>query len=174
MTQKKMIFSLLSILLIFSCGSSGKQSKSTAIAESDSISEGNNLLSMKINGVEWKSDNEIFGAFHPKGYNNAIIISGSKGKNDKDEQSFNLNLYNTSGPGTFDIKDGNTDLNVVQLANLSADNYLCGSMMGFDMKVVVTKASSKPDHIEATFQGKLTCSSGEILNITEGKFYYKE
>lgn len=174
MTQKKMIFSLLSIILIFSCGNSSKHSKPTTIAESDSISEGNNLLSMKINGVEWKSDNEIFGAFHPKGYNNAIIISGSKGKNDKDEQSFNLNLFNTNGPGTFDIKNGNTDLNVVQLANLSAENYLCGSMMGFEMKVIVTKASSNPEQIEATFQGKLTCSSGEILDITEGKFYYKE
>lgn len=85
-----------------------------------------------------------------------------------------MNLYNTSGPGVFHIKDGNTDFNVVQLANLTVENALCGSMMGFDMKVTVTKASTIPDIIEATFEGQMTCGNGEILNITNGKFYYHE
>ena len=174
MAQKHLIFNILAVLLIVSCGNSGSQSKSATIAENITNTDTKNYLSMKVNGAEWIADNEVFGAYHPKGYNNAVIISGSKGIKDKEEQTFNLNLYNTNGPSTFDIKDGNADLNVVQLGNLAAENYLCGSMMGFDMKVIVIKASKNPDIIEATFQGKLTCSSGEILNITEGKFYYKE
>jgi len=129
---------------------------------------------MKINGKDWIADNDIFGAIHPKGYNNAIIIAGGKGKKDKNEQTFNINLYNTNGPGTFNFANGNKDLNVAQLGNLSADNYLCGSMMGFDIKVIVTKASSNPDIVEATFEGKMTCPSGETLHITDGNFYYHE
>lgn len=157
---------------VFSCSNSSKSTPSTTV--SDSNSNNKNYLSMKINGKDWIADNEIFAAFHPKGYNNAIIIAGNKGKKDKDQQAFNLNLFNTNGPATFNIKDGNKDFNVVQFGALSAENYLCGSMMGFDMKVIVTKASSTPDIIEATFEGKMTCSSGEILNITNGKFYYHE
>ena len=39
-----------------------------------------NYLSMKINGVEWKADHGVFGAFHPQGYNKVIIIAGDAGK----------------------------------------------------------------------------------------------
>jgi hypothetical protein len=155
---------LLAILLaVYGCGNSQKPTDISLKTES-SI-KGKNYLSMKINGKDWIADNDIFGAFHPKGYYKAIIIAGSKGKKDKNEQTFNINLYNTNG---------NNDLNVAQLGNLSADNYLCGSMMGFEMKVNVTKASSIPDIVEATFEGKMTCPSGETLIITEGTFYYHE
>ena len=163
---------VLLVSTVFSCSNSSKSTPSTPAPDSDANNK--NYLTMKINGQDWIADNEIFAAFHPKGYNNAIIIAGNKGKKDKDQQSFNLNLFNTNGPATFNIKDGNKDFNVVQFGALSADNYLCGSMMGFDMKVIVTKASGTPDIVEATFEGKMTCSSGEILNITNGKFYYHE
>ena len=159
-------------LTVISCSNSHKSTANNQNMEISSIGE--NYLTMKINGVGWTADNDIFGAFHPKGYDKAIIIAGSKGKKDKNEQTFNINLYNTNGPGTFNFVNGNKDFNVAQLANLSADNYLCGSMLGFDMKVVVTKASTGPDIIEASFEGKMTCSSGEVLNITNGKFYYHE
>lgn len=163
---------VLLVSTVFSCSNSSKSTPSTPAADSDANNK--NYLTMKINGKDWIADNEIWGAYHPKGYNNAIIIAGNKGKKDKDQQSFNLNLFNTNGPATFNIKDGNKDFNVVQFGALSAENYLCGSMMGFDMKVIVTKASGIPDIVEATFEGKMTCSSGEILNITNGKFYYHE
>lgn len=168
----KFIFFITIILLACS-----NQKDKTSIPPDDqatTLSIGKNYLTLKINGKDWIADNNIWGAYHPKGYNKAIIISGSKGKKDKNEQPFNLNLYNTSGPGVFHIKDGNTDFNVVQLANLTVENALCGSMMGFDMKVTVTKASTIPDIIEATFEGQMTCGNGEILNITNGKFYYHE
>lgn len=168
-----MITYILSLFLFLACGNKEKQSIDFTVVE-DKSSKEKNHLTMKINGVDWTADNDIFGAFHPKGYDRAIIIAGSKGKKDKNEQTFNINLYKTSGPGTFNFVNGNKEMNVAQLGNLSAENYVCGSMMGFDMKVIVTKASSMPDMVEATFEGKMTCPTGEILTITEGKFYYQE
>jgi len=170
----KMKFIFFITIILLACANQKDKTSIPPDDQATTLSIGKNYLTLKINGVDWTADNDIFGAFHPKGYNNAIIIAGSKGKKDKNEQTLNINLYNTSGPGTFNIVDGNKDFNVAQLGNLTADNYLCGSIMGFDMKVIVTKASSTPDIVEATFEGKMTCSSGEILNITNGKFYYHE
>ena len=138
------------------------------------VAAGKNYLSMKVNGVEWKADNEIFGAFHPKAYNKAIIIAGLKGKKGQNEQNFNLNLYNTEGPNTYTFSDGNPDFNVVQFINIAPGNDICGAGMGFKMKVIVTKASGLPNEIEATFEGEMTCGNNEALKITEGKFYYHE
>lgn len=47
-------------------------------------------------------------------------------------------------------------------------------MMGFTMKVNVIKASSAPDVVEATFEGELKGNAGDVLELTEGKFYYHE
>ncbi len=102
------------------------------------------------------------------------MIAGSKGPKNKDEQTFNIHLYNTEGPGTFQIQTGNPDLSVVQLGNLSPANYMYGNVMGFNMKVKVTKASTNPEEIEATFEGELNGNAGDVLQVTEGKFYYHE
>lgn len=162
-------------LLILSCSSKNEPTatgETTAQASTASTKE--NHLSLKINGVEWVADHDIFGAFHPKGYNKAIIIAGSKGPKDKNEQAFNINIYNTDGPGIFSFKDGNPELSVAQMGNWSPDKFICGSMMGFDMRVKVTTASTKPDVVEATFEGELTCNTGEVMKVTDGRFYYHE
>ena len=175
MNNKLLLLASLLLLQILACGSKPQQENSAATpATITEPAPAGNRLSMKINGVEWKADNEIFGAFHPKGYNKAIIIAGSKGPKNKDEQPFNINLYNVNGPGTYQIQTRNPDLNVAQLANLSPQNYLYGSMMGFNLKVVITKASTGPDEIEATFEGEMTGNAGDVLKFTEGSFYYHE
>lgn len=133
-----------------------------------------NHLSMKINDKEWVADRELFGAFHPSGYNKAILMAGSKGPKNKDEQTFNLNLFNVDRPGTYNIKTGNTDLSVVQLANLSPENFMYGSLMGFDLKVTVTKAGKDPTVIEATFEGTLSGNASDALKVTAGRFIYHE
>lgn len=162
-------------LFILSCGSRNEpMATGQTTAQASTASTKENHLSLKINGVEWVADHDVFGAFHPKGYNKAILIAGSKGPKDATEQAFNLNIYNTDGPGTFNFKQGNPDLSVAQMGNWNADNFICGSMMGHDMKVKVITASTKPDVIEATFEGELTCNTGQILKVTEGKFYYHE
>jgi len=157
--------------LFFACGT--KNSPDVAASASKN-NGGSNYLSMKINGVEWKADHDISGAFHPKGYNKLIMIAGAKGPKSAGEQTFNINIYNTEGPGIFQFKDGNTDLSVAQLANLTPDKFLYGSMMGFDMKVVVKTATTKPDVVDATFEGTMTSNAGDVIKITEGKFYYHE
>ncbi len=175
MNHKFLFFTALFALLIVACSSKNEPSatgETTAQATTASAKE--NHLSLKINGVEWVADHDVFGAFHPKGYNKAIIIAGSKGPKNKDEQAFNLNIYNTDGPGTFNFQHGNPDLSVAQMGNWNADNFICGSMMGHNMRVKVITASTKPDMIEATFEGELTCNTGEVLKVTEGKFYYHE
>lgn len=173
LTEK--IIPIVFLVIISACGGKKGSSKNTVPEKMAEVTNnGSNYLSMKINGVEWKADNEITGAFHPKGYNKAIIIAGSKGANNKDEQTFTITLYNTNGPATFDIKNGNADNNVVQLSNTSPENFLYGSMMGFALNVSVSKAGSNPTEIEATFEGELTGNAGDILKITEGKFYYHE
>ncbi len=174
--MKRTIFFFSTILLLnLACGSKTETAKIAGQPEkAPAQTSSENYLTLKINGVEWKADNNIFGAFHPKGYNKVIMIAGSKGPKNRDEQPFNINLYNTDGPGVFEIQDGNPDLSVAQLANVTPENYLYGSMMGFKMKVTVTKASSNPDEIEATFEGELNGNAGDVLKITEGKFYYHE
>lgn len=175
MGTKTFLLSFLILLFFASCNNNtiAGDKKDTANEEPATSSSGNHL-SMKINGVEWRADNEITGSFHPEGYNKAIIIAGSKGVNNKDEQAFTINLYNTNGPGVFDIKDGNTDKNVVQLTNVSPEHFMYGSMMGFSMKVTVTKASSNPTVVEASFEGELTGNASDKIKITDGKFYYHE
>ncbi|MCC6726793.1 MAG: hypothetical protein IT258_19985 [Saprospiraceae bacterium] len=175
MNNRFLFFTGLFTLLILSCSSKNEPTATGETAvQASAGSAKENHLSLKINGVEWVADHDVFGAFHPKGYNKAIIIAGGKGAKDKDEQTFNINIYNTEGPGTYNFKDGNTDLSVAQLANWKPESFLCGSMMGHNMKVKVITASTKPDVIEATFEGELTCNSGEVLKVTDGKFYYHE
>lgn len=173
----KNLFLSANIILIMclACTQGTKTPQTQAVAAS-AVEQptGKNYLSMKINGVEWKADNEIFGAFHPKGYNKAIIIAGLKGKKGHGEQSFNLNLYNTDGPNTYAFSDGNPDFNVAQFMNIAPGNDICGAGMGFKMKAIVTKASGLPNKIEATFEGEMTCGNNEVLKITEGKFYFHE
>lgn len=155
-----------------SCSENKNKIDPAAITEKKKNSA--NYLSMQINGSEWKADNEIDGLFHPNGYDNAVMISGTKGPKDKNEQAFNLTLYNINGPGVFEIKDGNKENSVVQLAGLSEQNYFYGSMLGFNVKVTVTKASSNPTAIEASFEGELMGNAGDKINITNGRFYFHE
>jgi hypothetical protein len=172
-TMKQKLFHLTLTLVIIGFVSCGGQAVSLE-EKTIKSAQGGNHLSMKLNDKEWVADSDLFGAFHPKGYNKAIIISGSKGPKNKDEQAFTLNLFNVEGPGTYHIKKGNADLSVVQLANLSPENFMYGSLMGFDLKVTVTKAMQDPTVIEATFEGSLSGNASDTLKVTAGRFSYRE
>lgn len=133
-----------------------------------------NALSMRIDGTPWIGDHNLFGAFHPTGYERALIIGGSHGPKDRDEQVFTLNLYGIDGPGRYEFKTGNASASVVQIANLSSERYLAGSLLGFDFVVDVRTASHTPTVIEATFSGTLTANDGSQIQISEGQFSYRE
>ena len=86
--MKKLKFLLIFLMSLFawSCersandqaSSSNSSGASTAIVPSSSAAHSKaatqNHLSMKIDGVLWQADSEIFGAFHPKGYDRAIAL----------------------------------------------------------------------------------------------------
>lgn len=165
---KIIIVILLINQLISSCNSGA------ATGPAGISSGGKSMLTMKINGREWTADNDIYGAVHPIGYDKLIMIAGSIGPKNKDEQTFNINIYNAPGPGLYHFITGDKDYRVAQLANLSPENYLYGGILGYDMKVNVTKASSNPTIIEATFEGTLNGNASDVMKITDGKFYYHE
>ena len=165
---------LLFLLLAFTAS---KNKQSNAVKETDTgttPTSSANYLRMKINGQDWIADHELTGIVYPKGYNQAILIGGTRGPKDKHEQAFNINLYNVKGPGTFTFESGNKDNNVVQMGNLSEEHYLYGNVLGFRMRVTITKATKNPVELEATFEGELAGNAGDTLKVTEGKFFYHE
>ncbi|WP_460558193.1 hypothetical protein [Ferruginibacter profundus] len=170
-------YSVLLLLFITTgftrCSAPQAKSGDISAAETAGTSK-HSYLSMKVNGVSWEADHDITGIFHPKGYNNAILISGNKGAKDKTEQTFNLNLYNANGTGRYDIIGGNKDNSEVQLANLSNEHYLYGNVLGFSFHARITKAGNNPTELEAGFEGVLTGNAGDTIKITDGKFYYHE
>lgn len=152
----------------------GAQTVGTTGADGKSTPQSATTLHMHIDGVEWIADNSLFGAVHPNGYDRAVMISGSKGPKDANEQAFNINLYGIDGPGTYFVKSGNANDHVAQISNLSPERYLAGGPMGFDLKVEVARMAATPALIEARFEGTLTASDGVTLSISKGEFRYTE
>ena len=141
---------------------------------------GTNYLAMKINGVEWKSDTKgVFGAFHPTGYNNVTLMSGTVGDGAA-QQAFNISIYRSTGVGEYTFSNVTesvyaVDKSVAQLGNLNAQDYLYGGLLGvYNMKIKITKASKSPAMVEGTFEGTITGVRSDVITITEGKFYYQE
>lgn len=163
---------LLAAIAFVSCSNTTNEN-SANYESKETIAKNVNILSMKLDGKLWEADNEIFGAFHPKGYNKAVIISGSKGPKNKDEVPFNINLYNVDKEGTYTIKTNDPNNSVVQIANMNKDEFLCGSMMGYNLTVILKKCSDNPTIIEASFEGEISCNTDRKIKITEGKFYYQ-
>lgn len=169
---------LMMLLVFLSCGNSQKPSEVTTKTDDN---QGKNFISMKIDGNAWVADHDIFGSFHftEKLGPGLINIAGTKGS-PPDDQPFNINLYNTTGTGEYNVNTGNNAGakmydNVAQLAQWTPTNYLCGgTMQGSHMKINIIRVSKNPQMIEATFSGTMQCVEGNTLNITEGKFYYHE
>lgn|GEM_PF-2690874 len=130
-----------------------------------------NILRMQVDGVAWTADHDVFGAFHPPGHERVLMVAGSYGPKDANEQAFNLNLYRIDAPGRYTVRSGNAEGHVVQFANHSAERYLAGGPFGFDVQVDVVAAS--PERIELRFAGTLTANDGTRLALTDGYFIYR-
>lgn len=155
------------------CDRASSPAASAPAASPPAVTNGNHL-SMRIDGELWQADHDVFGAFHPAGYERALVIAGARGPKDANEQAFNINLYAVNGIGTYTIRNGNNAGSAVQLANYTPDRFLFGSMMGFEFNVDVTSASSNPTVVEATFSGTLTGNDSSVLKISDGRFRYAE
>lgn len=164
---------MLSPLLLAAC-SEPPTTASTGPAPVAATTATTNRLSMRVDGVEWIADHDLFGAFHPPGYNRALLVAGGRGAKDASEQTLNINLFGIDGPGRYAIRSGDPNGNVAQLANYTPERFLAGSMMGYDLVVDVTVAQASPTHIEATFSGTLTGNDSVAMTIEEGRFVYRE
>ena len=132
------------------------------------------LLTLQLDGVTWQADREIWGAVHPPGMGQTVILSGSFGPKDAHEQAFNLNLHAAPQPGTYRLQSATPQIGVVQLANLSQERYLMGNLFGYDVEVELLQMQTNPVRIEARFEGSLVASDGATLKLTAGHFRYSE
>ena len=134
-------------------------------------------LRMTIDGKLWQADREFFAAFHPPGYDRAVLMAASLGPKDRNEQAFNLNLFGVAGPGKYQAS-GNTlsakgvMSSAIQLANLSPTNYLVGGPFGYAIEVELLQADAQT--VEARFHGSMGASDGSTLQISDGYFFYRQ
>ncbi len=174
--MKKLLttLTLFCLVLTIACNNSSKPTENNSAASASAANKTINKLSFKMDGVLWEADNEIMGIFHPKGYNKAVLMGGSKGPKNKDEQMFSLNLYGIEKEGEYTIQTNDPNQSVVQLANISNEEPMCGSLMGYKFKISLKKCANNPTVIEASFEGEITCNTDRVIKITEGVFYYNE
>ena len=134
-----------------------------------------NVLRMRIDGKEWIADHDLYGAVHPTGYDRSILIAGSLGPKDANEQAFNVILNGVDGPGSYHARTGDAARHVAQIANLSPERFLAGGLMlEHDITFDVTRMQASPVVIEARFSGTLTANDGAVLRIEGGEFRYRE
>ena len=164
---------------ITGCGQSPQVSSSVdppeASAGTTAPLSGVNRLRMRVDGIEWSADRDLFGAVHPPGMNSVVLMAGSLGPKDANEQSFNLNLFGIDAPGHYVVEHGNASGSVMQLANVSPERYLIGGLMfeyRFEVELVTMQAN--PVAIEARFKGVLQANDDHRVTISDGEFVYRE
>lgn len=167
----------LAACLLVACGQSTPEAAPTAptraaTAETAAIPQPpeatGNFIRMRVDGVEWAADREIVCMVDPPGMGTLLIVSGSKGPKDADEQAFNLNLTGVSAPGRIQITGSGSTTHVIQLANLDASRFLNGGAMGFDVTVDVVAIRTAPAMVELRFSGTLGSSAGTPVRIEDG------
>lgn len=176
MRAATLLVTVLTALLLSACGNNAAPTATATAEPTQTVAPAPaaNQLSMRIDGVEWRADHDVFGAFHPPGYERALIIAGGRGPKDAGEQLFNLNLFGIDGPGHYAISTGHAAGSVAQFANYTPERFLAGSMMGYDLVIDVHVAQADPALIEATFSGTLTGNDSVVMTIADGRFVYRE
>lgn len=154
-------------------GGSATENRATA-APSSPGRPFTNQLEMRINGSPWRADREIHVSIDPVGMEGAVVIGGSFGPKDKNEQVFSLILQRVEAPGQVRIHSGDLGSGVVQIANLSPERYLIGSILGFDLAVTVETFSNEPVVVDLRFKGQLVDNNGNSVDITDGRLSYRE
>ncbi|MCE3003603.1 MAG: hypothetical protein LW860_13035 [Xanthomonadaceae bacterium] len=162
--------SIAIVLLLSACGGDPPvpQDRATAAAPAANGEPVGDVVRMKVDGTDWSADRDIFCAIAPPGLGEVVIVSGSRGPKDANEQTFNLNLSGVTGPGPVQLAGGMSTTHAIQLANLDAQRYLNGGALGFDVTVDVLALSRQPAHVELRFAGTLNSSAGAPLRIDDG------
>lgn len=133
-----------------------------------------NSIALRIDGREWRADRAIDVIVDPPGFDRMLMVSGSFGPKDRNEQAFNLNLAGVDGPGRYAIHGGNAVGSAVQLANLDGTRYLIGGSLGADVVVDISRFERAPIVVEGTFSGTMVANDGNALRIEDGRFSFRE
>ena len=133
-----------------------------------------NAISLRVDGREWQADRAIEAMLQPPGFDRMLMVSGSFGPKDRNEQTFNLNLAGVEAPGRYAIKGGNVVGSAIQLANLDPARFLIGGALGSEVVVEVTALQRAPVIVEGRFSGTMTANDGTALRIEDGRFSYRE
>jgi hypothetical protein len=133
-----------------------------------------NQLSMLIDGVEWRFDSELMGGINPISDKPEMLISGSRGSNDASEQTFTVIIHGANAPGTYRVKSGDGSQSNFQISGISAQEFLAGNMMPFDLNVIVTEVGEHPMRLRASFEGSIDTNTGRTLRISRGIINYQE
>lgn len=166
---------LLCLTLLAACQPESMPTPSaTTPSTAATPSKAANHLRMMVDGVNWEADHDIFGAVHPNGYDKAVLVAGSLGPKDGNEQTFNLNLYGIDAPGVISVQTGNPQQHVAQLANQTPERFLSGGPMGFDMQVEIVDMQAAPTRLRVRFAGTLMGNDSRAVKITDGEFSYSE
>lgn len=177
--MKRLIASLLFVLL-FGCEnaqqivSNEQNAAPSVLSETAAIAAQRNQLSMKIDGVEWRFENEIMGGINPISEQPEMLISGSRGTNDASEQTFTVIIRGAAKPGIYRVKSGDASKSNFQLSGLSDSEFLAGNMMPFDLTVTVSDVGADPMRMRASFQGSIQTNTGRTLLISDGLFRFQE
>ncbi len=131
-------------------------------------------LRMQIDGQAWLATHDVFAAVHPAGYDRAIVIAGSLGKQASHEQAFTLNLYGIDKPGRYPISSASIDKGVIQFSDFSAQRHLMGGALGYDGIVELIAFSANPSRVEARFEGSLISNDNAKVTIRDGYINYAE
>lgn len=162
------------LLPLLAACQSESSSPAPIVAEAAPAATPSNFLRMRVDGVPWEADHDVFGAVHPNGYDKAVLVAGSLGPKDGSEQAFNLNLFGIDTAGTYPVKTGNPQGHVAQLANLTPERFLSGGPMGFDMTVEIVEMRAAPTRLMVRFAGSLMGNDSHSVSITNGEFSYSE
>ena len=133
-----------------------------------------NQLSMHIDGVQWRFDSALMGGINPISDKPEILISGSRGPNDASEQTFTVIIPGASKPGRYRVKSGDANQSNFQISTISAQEFLAGNMMPFDLTVIVTEVGKRPMRLRASFEGSIDTNTGRTLRISRGTINYQE
>lgn len=162
--------SIAIVLLLSACGGDPPvpQDRGTAAAPAAGSEPAGDIVRMQVDGTDWSADRDIFCAVAPPGLGDVLIVSGSRGPKDANEQTFNLNLSGVTGPGPVRLAGGTSTTHAIQLANLDPQRYLNGGALGFDVTVEVLAVSRDPARVELRFAGTLNSSAGAPMRIDDG------
>ncbi len=172
----------LAVLSLTACGRIGSDGNAassatdtTRVADAAATPTGvQNVARLRLDGELWQANREFFALLAPVGTSQRLMLGASLGPKDATEQTFNLNLTDVNGPGTYVVGVSAAIDNAIQLANWKPSRYLVGGSLGAEVTVRIETLIESPLTVVATFSGTMVANDGTTIQVTDGEFRYRE